>query len=134
MTHWMITYNQQEFDIYNCLKDLGTTDWPQQKNKFQVGDIVYMYCSRPVMRITHKMRITKINVSQQEHKDETPYLSPSYIDNGAPYIRLELISDKKSYKLNRNELINHGMNQYSGRGRQKIDGELLDYIESIFNK
>ena len=132
MTHWMITYNQKEFDIYNCLKDLGTTDWPQQKNKFQVGDIVYMYCSRPIMRITHKMRITKIDVSQQEHKDETLYLSPHYIDNGAPYIRLELISDKKSHKLSRNELINHGMNQYSGRGRQKINGELLDYIESVY--
>ena len=132
MTHWMITYNQQEFDIYNCLKDLGTTDWPQQKNKFQVGDIVYMYCSRPIMRITHKMRITKIDVSRQEHKDETLYLSPDYIDNGAPYIRLELISDKKSHKLSRNELINHGMNQYSGRGRQKINGELLDYIESVY--
>ena len=134
MTHWMITYNQKEFDIYNCLQNLGTTDWPQMKNKFQVGDIVYMYCSRPVMRITHKMRITKINVSEHEHKDETPYLSPSYDDSGAPYIRLELISDKKTHLLNREELIKNGMNQYSGRGRQKIEGELLSYIESVFSK
>ena len=86
------------------------------------------------MRITHKMRIVKINVSQEEYIDETPYLSPSYEDKGAPYIRLEPISAKKSYLLNRSELLKNGFNQYAGRGRQKIEGELLDYIESVYNR
>ena len=134
MTHWMITYDKAEFDIYKCLEEIGTTDWPQLKNKFEVGDIVYMYCSKPVMRITHKMRIVKINVSQEEYIDETPYLSPSYEDKGAPYIRLEPISAKKSNLLNRSELMKNGFNQYSGRGRQKIEGELLDYIEGVYNR
>ena len=134
MTHWMITYDKAEFDIYKCLDEIGTTDWPQLKNKFEVGDIVYMYCSKPVMRITHKMRIVKTNVSQEEYIDETPYLSPSYEDKGAPYIRLEPISAKKSYLLNRSKLLKNGFNKYAGRGRQKIEGELLDYIEGVYNR
>lgn len=31
MTHWMITYDKAEFDIYKCLDEIGTTDWPQLK-------------------------------------------------------------------------------------------------------
>ena len=134
MIHWMITYDKAEFDIYKCLEEIGTTDWPQFKNKFEVGDIVYMYCSKPVMRITHKLRIVRINIPKEEKNDESAYLSPNYVDKGAPYIRLEPISAKKSYLLKRSELLKNGFNQYAGRSRQKIEGELLDYIEGVYNR
>lgn len=134
MTHWMITYDRKQFNIYRCLEDLGCTDWPQLNNHFQIGDIVYMYCSKPTMRITHKMRVVRIGVPQDEHNDESPYLSNDYIDKGAPYIRLEPISARKSFMLCRDELINHGLNPTAGRSRQRIEGELLDHIESVFNK
>lgn len=134
MTHWMITYDKKQFNIDRCLERNGTTDWSQLRNKFQIGDVVYMYCSKPEMRITHKMRIVRINVSKKEHKDESLYLSSDYIDKGEPYIRLEQLSSQNSYMLYRNELIKHGLNPYSGRSRQKIEGDLLDYIESVFNK
>lgn len=134
MTHWIITYDKKQFDIYRCLKEIGTTDWSQLRNKFQVGDIVYMYCSKPVMSITHKMRIVRINIPKEEKNDESPYLSPDYVDKGEPYIRLEPISARKSYLLRRDELIKHGLNPTAARSRQYVEGELLDYIESVYQK
>lgn len=134
MTCWMITYDRKQFDINGCLANIGSTDWPQLKNKFAVGDIVYMYCSAPEMRITHKLRISEINVPQERHISEAKFLTNLFPGGAsAPYIRLVPISESKSYKLRREYLLRNGMNQYAGRGRQKVSGQLLDYIESAFN-
>lgn len=135
MTYWMITYDKKQFDINGCLANIGSTDWPQLKNKFEVGDIVYMYCSAPEMRVTHKLRISEINVPQNRHISEADFLTDLFPGEvGAPYIRLVPIAESKSPKLRREYLIKNGLNQYAGRGRQKVKGKLLEYIESIFEK
>ncbi|WP_010297249.1 hypothetical protein [Clostridium senegalense] len=48
--NWIITSNSNIFKTYEAFKKLGYVDW-RQKVKFKIGDIVYIYCTRPLKKL-----------------------------------------------------------------------------------
>ena len=47
---WMISANGKMYDHASSFATNGFIDW-RQRAKYNVGDIVYIYCTRPFMRI-----------------------------------------------------------------------------------
>lgn len=76
MKYWIVPSNTEKFNLDELLKDHDTVSW-RSMNKFEVGDVVFIYTSAPVMRITYRMVVTKINVSKPDF-DETPYWGEKY--------------------------------------------------------
>lgn len=61
MNYWILPWNKEVYDLPRCLKDFGFVEW-RQKNKLEVGDIVFLYCSNPHRQIMYMMRVSKINI------------------------------------------------------------------------
>ena len=57
MEHWIIPSNNQKFRIDAFLaKYENKVDW-KQLTRISVGDVVYIYGTRPEMRIKYKMKV-----------------------------------------------------------------------------
>ena len=51
MRHWIIPANPRTYKLDDALRDLnGIIDW-RQYNNFEIGDIVFIYCSKPISQI-----------------------------------------------------------------------------------
>lgn len=46
MQKWLVPSNPNVYDAEASFKKNGFIDWRQNKNKYEVGDIVYLYCSQ----------------------------------------------------------------------------------------
>ena len=58
MKYWIVPSNNNKFRLSDFLANHGYVDW-KQKNKFSVGDIVFMYCTKPESRIRFIMKVEK---------------------------------------------------------------------------
>ena len=50
---WMISANWKVYNHARAFERWGFIDW-RQKSKYNIGDIVYIYCTRPFMKIMYK--------------------------------------------------------------------------------
>ena len=50
MQKWIIPANPLIYDHARFFDDYGYIDW-KQRLKFEVGDIVYLYCSKPFQKV-----------------------------------------------------------------------------------
>ncbi len=57
----MISANSSRYDHTSSFEHNGFIDWRQGNGKFQVNDIVYIYCTRPLKKIQYKCRIEKVD-------------------------------------------------------------------------
>ena len=72
MNYWIIPSNSNKFDLAKFLSKYDNeVDWKQSTN-FEVGDVVYIYCTKPDMRIRYKMEVIETNISfDKSLKDKT---------------------------------------------------------------
>ena len=54
----MIPANPKIYDYAKFFDDYGYVDW-KQRLKFEVGDIVYLYCSKPFQKVMYKTEVIK---------------------------------------------------------------------------
>jgi len=62
MTYWVFPSNLNSYDIYSAFKELNCIQWSQGSCKAEVGDIVYIYISKPIQAIAFKTEIIQKNV------------------------------------------------------------------------
>ena len=62
MRYWIIPANSTKYDYFSAFNDKGFIDWTK-KSKYEEGDIVYLYCTRPQQKIMYKAIIEKIFIS-----------------------------------------------------------------------
>ena len=132
MTSWLFPYDCKKFQLDRCLENQGFVEW-HQLNKFQVGDIMYFYATTPVRRITHMMKVEKIDIKTEDTVDDSKFMTELYdikLKSDPANFRMELIKRLKSEKLSSLELGKHGL-KIKRIPIQKLKGELLNYIEQI---
>jgi len=65
--YWIISSNPSEYDSIEAFKNLPEVDWGNaQNNHIEVGDIVYIYISKPLQKIAIKTIVTKSNFYESE--------------------------------------------------------------------
>lgn len=135
ITYWIIPSKDSVFRIADCLKDKQFVDWQSSFNP-KKGDIVFIYRSRPIQRISYMMEVTKTNIPYRNTINDEEYWGEEHcpkneIDPNEPYQRLKLIKESESTSLQLTELIKAGLNG-APRGPRKIYGKTLEHVLSVF--
>lgn len=132
MNNWIIPSNSSKFDLAKFLSRHGNTvDWKQSAN-FEIGDVVYVYCTKPQMRIRYKMEVVETNIPfSKSLKDETCWTDKAEFKAGVEnnkYFRLRLVKENKSSRLNIDELHLHGIKGWI-QGPRKVSKDIISFIE-----
>ena len=61
--YWVISANGNIYDHEASFNDHGWIDWKQGQSKYEVGDTVFVYCTRPVMAIRYWCTVTDVDLS-----------------------------------------------------------------------
>lgn len=64
--NWILPANGKLYDHARAFQKWGFIDWRQNNRKYQVGDIIYIYCTRPYKKIMYKTIVEQINLTANE--------------------------------------------------------------------
>lgn len=122
------------YEIDRSLETLKTIFWGQSRplTNIEVGDVVYIYESKPVQAIGWKCKVLAVRVPPQKVDiDESEF---EHGDGGTSdfYIKITALAKYDGdarRKLSRAELEEHGLTQM--RSPHRANAQLLKYINSI---
>lgn len=129
MTNWIMSANPTIYDHRAAFSENGYIDWKQTRN-FLVGDIVYIYCTKPIGQICYKTIVVEINKTQIDN-DRYWLTSPPESNPSIKYMRLSYIAEIDDSRLSYTALKDHGM-KYPPQSPCKVNDELLLIIEQCF--
>lgn len=133
MEHWIFISSTKRFRMRDWLAVNDYVEF-EQRNKVQVNDIVFLYTTAPECKIEFKMIVDKVDILQTDAIDDSAYsLIPTVDRPRGKFVRLRLLETVNEPKLHLSMLRNYGLKS-SMQSNLRVDGELLDYIESFFNK
>ena len=137
MRHWIIPANPRIYKLDDALRDLnGIIDW-RQYNNFEIGDIVYIYCSKPISKIIYQMEVIATNITSeytiadQEYWNTPSDFKISLYNNR--FFRISLMAENKTDKLTLNDILNHGLNGVP-QGALIVKEPLLSYLKEVFQQ
>ena len=73
MQKQLVPSNPNVYDAEASFKKNGFIDWRQNKNKYEVGDIVYLYCSQTHRKVMFKSVVEKINIPSSDIIDDKEF-------------------------------------------------------------
>ncbi len=133
--NWIISANSNMYNHSSSFEHFGFIDWRQGRTKYEVGDTVYIYCTRPLMMIQYKCKVEKIDLNSTQIRDDKKYWLDEeeyYKSLDGNFIRLRLIEQVSNNNMRLDKLQQNGLNS-APQGPVKIkDQELLEYIEKYF--
>ncbi len=128
-TYWLIPNNPEVYNAIQAFESLNEIDWGNaQNNKINLGDIVYIYSSKPIQAITVKAEVTKAYFDQNELlNNDQEYGNFDNFEKPKTYFRLKLLSFTNRELLSLENLQRNGL---SGniQGKRTIPSNLLEYI------
>ena len=133
MNYWIIPANPNLYRLEDILNERNTIDW-RQHNNFEIGDIEYIYISRPKSKIMYKMEVIAVNLKAKESiADRIYWINPSNFDisiNHNRFFRMVFIAENVTNRLILDELLEHGL-KGAPQGALKVKEPLLSYLSSI---
>lgn len=131
---WMIAANSKLYRHADSFAERGYIDWRQKAN-YSVGDIVFIYCTKPYMQVRFKSIVDKINMSFEQITDDKEYwikIDEYEKSQKGKYCRLKLVQQADMQELYLSNLLNHGLKS-APQGPIKLNAELLEYINNVFD-
>jgi len=131
--NWIFIASLEQFRLHDFIRDYGFVEF-LQKNKVQVGDIVYLYITAPYKRVEYKMVVEKVNISSHDAFDDTAYslinkkTTPNETDKA---VRLKFVGRVKTDELCFSELKKHGFKTTMQTNRM-LNDETAKYIDGFF--
>ncbi|MBU1020149.1 MAG: hypothetical protein KJ847_02960, partial [Firmicutes bacterium] len=126
---WLISANSKIYDHKTSFLKYGYIDWHQSYN-FAIGDIIYIYSSRPESSISFVTRVDGVNMLFSDTRDDKLFwkkLDTYEKSKNGLYCKLTLISHIQNKSLSLEKLKEHGL-KVAPQGALKLRGELRDYI------
>ena len=129
MTEWIIPCNPNLYKVDEAFSELKTLDWKQSSPKIEVGDIVYIYVSKPVQAIRYKCKVNKVNLPQIEIDDSKFVINGESYEKYPAHMELEMIG-KFGIELTMDIMALYGV---KGRiqGPRRVNENLQNYIHSL---
>ena len=129
MSYWIMSANPSFYDHGGAIQKYGYIYWKQTR-RFAIGDIVFLYCTKPYSKIMFMTRVEDIDIGEpKEGLEFWKKKAPS--SNNARYMRLALISAVDDDCLSFSELSLHGL-VYPPQGPMHLDDDLVNYICRCF--
>lgn len=133
MNYWIIPANPNRYRLAEVLRDMQSVDW-RQHNNFEVGDIVFIYNSRPDSQILYKMEVIAVNLTaDQTAADRQYWVNPYEFDSSIlhnRFFRMIPLAENEGEKLTLDDLLEHGLKGVP-QGALKVREPLLSYMLSI---
>ena len=129
MANWMIAANPKYYDHEKAFQEQGYVDWKQTRN-FDIGDVVYVYCTKPIAKVKYKTVVTQINL--EPYRDDYWKIDADQNRVGKRFMRLELVSRCNSEALSFMSLKEHGMS-YPPQSPFRLKGDLNVFINEFFS-
>ena len=126
MSNWLVFANKERCNHAKALQELGYISWRQDRVRFAVGDIVYLFMSDERC-VCFKTIVTAAN---QECGDSAYRNSVTPKDKT---FKFELVEEYNGDALSETKLLEHGF--HGGRSLQhpmKNNPELFEYIQKQF--
>ena len=134
MNYWIIPASPNRYRLAEVLRDMNTVDW-RQHNNFEVGDIVFIYNSRPDSQILYRMEVIAVNLTADEIAIDRQYwVNPSEYDTSMlhnRFFRMIPLAENETSLLKLADLLEHGLNE-TPQGALKVKEPLLSYINKVF--
>ena len=132
MGNWIIPANSKRYDFFSAFNNNSFIDWTK-KAKYEEGDIVYLYCTKPQQKIMYKTVIDKIfNSSNREVNDRKYWINKNEFDESEnekkDFIRLKLLKYIDDENLFLDNLKDNGL-KTAPQGPLRVNEKLLSYIE-----
>ena len=141
-TTWLLSANGTHYDHEASFQRNGFIDWRQYNRHFEVGDRVFIYCTRPIARVRFLAKVEKINMEPKDIIDDSEFWSnkkkPVITDD--TYVRLRLIKTVDNAKLDLAHMRANGLGlKRNGRpkdppqgGANIVNEQLNKYLTGIF--
>lgn len=130
MNYWIIPANPNIYRLAEVLKDMQSVDW-RQRNNIQIGDIIYIYNSRPDSQILYKMEVIAVDLTSNETMADRKYwVNPSDYDislNLNRFFRMILLAENETDKLTLTDLLEHGLKGVP-QAALRVKEPLLSYL------
>ncbi|VTX49929.1 Uncharacterised protein [uncultured Leptotrichia sp.] len=132
MGNWIIPANSKRYDFFSAFNNNNFIDWTK-KAKYEEGDIVYLYCTKPQQKIMYKTVIDKIfTSSNSEVNDRKYWINKNEFDESKnekkDFIRLKLLKYIDDENLFLDNLKDNGL-KTAPQGPLRVNEKLLSYIE-----
>lgn len=131
---WMISANGKKYDHATAFQRWGFIDWKQHA-KYNVGDTVYIYCTKPFMKVMYKTVVEIESMTSDEIVDDSMYwyIKEEYekaLDG--KYARLRLVQQVDSDMLSLEHLKKYGL-KAAPQGTVRVNDGLSKYIDNNMN-
>lgn len=130
---WIIPSNSKIFEPHEAFKKRGYIDW-RQNVKFSLGDIVYIYCTKPFMKVMFKTIVEKINMKFEDITDDREFwvdIEQYKESKNGEYSRLKLLQIVDTEELGLKMLIQNGL-KGAPQGPARISEQINQYISGKF--
>ena len=132
MGNWIIPANSKRYNFFSAFNNNSFIDWTK-KAKYEEGDIVYLYCTKPQQKIMYKTVIDKIfTSSNSEVNDREYWINKNEFDESKnikkDFIRLKLLKYTDNENLFLDNLKDNGL-KTAPQGPLRVNEKLLSYIE-----
>ena len=134
MQTWIISANGYIYDHAAAFEEQGYIDW-RQRAKYSVGDIVYIYCTKPFQKIMYKTEVRAINMPFDQCTDDKVFwknIEEYNRSKEGEYARLELLEQADNDYLSLPKLKEHGLNA-APQGPVRASEQLANYIDLYLN-
>ena len=131
MKYWIVPSNDNTFRIGDAVKSQdGLVDW-RQSNNFAVGDIVFIYISKPYHSIRYRMEVIKVKIEDGDQYDQERFWTDkdTYYDGIGfyKYVRFKLLEEYTDDILSLHHLHEHGL-KGNLQGVQGCPEVLLEFL------
>lgn len=132
MTVWLMSANAKKYDHQRAFEEQGFIYW-RQIRKFNKGDIVFIYCTKPIGKIQYIAKVEEINIPKNVTLSDRKYYSDSNQQRDGYYIKLSLEKMYMGDKLDINDLSRFHF--IPPQGPQRISNpDLVEYVKSILKE
>ena len=125
---YIIPCNENYYDVSGAMSNLKIVDWKQTNKNIEIGDIVYLYISKPTSAIKYKCKVNKVNLPFCEI-DDTKYVKNGEVfERYGNYMEIEFLEDYQDGYCTIKKMRDIGTkgNIQSQRTAPK---ELVDYLD-----
>lgn len=133
MNYWIRAYDGRQYRVDDFIRDHGFIDWPM-RNHFEVGDVVFLYLTAPVGRITWAMEVTKVDMTWQECEADDEYFMTAEAmarhiatRDSKRYVRFGMLKQLTSPMLSLAQLRAHGMNG-APRSPRRLQPDTVEFV------
>lgn len=136
---WLISANHNKYNHDQAFKEFGFIDWKQNAN-YSVGDIVYIYASRPISSLKYKAEVLQVNMTGDATRDDMKYWKDlSQYESGLKkglFVRFKLLEIFPEDYITLNDLQHHGLVGNIQGPRKLVDenGNLYSWANFIHEK